>query len=106
MDKELMNRINEAMKEDEMLKLRLEDLNDVSGGGDSSELCDLLVAANKACKEELDFEKEMCRKYGMSDVKKAILTNQLSREEQEKWLELRGTRKNIVEATIACGLTE
>jgi len=87
MDKELMNRINEAMKADDMSKLNLEDLDDVSGGG-SNELSKILLAANQACKEIRDFSDEMCRKYGMSTVKKAILTNQLSREEQAKWIEL------------------
>ena len=85
MDKELMNRINEAMKADDMGALSLEDLDDVSGGSEFSKRMDDL---GQAFKEVDDFSKKMCNKYGMSTVKKAILTNQLSREEQAKWIEL------------------
>jgi len=84
MDKEMMNRIYEAMKADSMSELNLEDLEKVSGGDLSYELRNL----NQACTEYDSFSKEMCKKYGMSTVPKAIMTNQLSPEEKAKWIEL------------------
>ena len=54
-------------------------------------------------KEIQDFSEEMCKKYGMSTVKKAILTNQLSREEQAKWIELGEKKDRLIKAAVECG---
>ena len=85
MDNKILTEINEMLKAEGKRELSLDELDEVAGGGSIEEWKERM---EQLINERNAFKAEICKRTGMRTVEKAILTNQLTPDEQKKWVEI------------------
>ena len=98
MDDKIMTEINEMLKADGERELSLDELKDVAGGMTLDEWSVYMV---KVADERRAFKNEICQRTGMRTVEKAILTNQLSADEQRRWVEINEAYRKGLDDLVA-----